>query len=194
VGTLFRQLGAVSDAPLIRYVSVPAVSWIEKTPCGLQQRISVKKRVVYRFEPSRWSGCEDWSRPTDGRRVARLDRYLIRQVDAELDPYFRWFWDSPAEFLRDGVGFALLVGERVVSVAYSVFPVRGSVEIAVATRRTFRGRGYALAAAAYLVDDCLRGKRIPCWSTDAANEPACRLAECLGFVRAAALHWVKPLS
>jgi len=57
------------------------------------------------------------------------------------------------------------------------------LEVAIATRPAFRGRGLAMTVAARLLHESLRRQLVPCWS--ASNPVSKRLAVRLGYRPAA---------
>ncbi|HEX9784520.1 MAG TPA: GNAT family N-acetyltransferase [Opitutaceae bacterium] len=111
----------------------------------------------------------------------------VRRIDAELMKRCMWREEaafaagSIVEFLLHGVGFCLLIGEEIVSEAYSCFWGLDRVEIATITHRDHRGKGYAAAVCAYLIDACEKIGFSTYWSCDATNMPSRRLAARLGF-------------
>ncbi len=49
------------------------------------------------------------------------------------------------------------------------------------THETFRGQGYATAAAALVIEEVRKRGRTPVWSCGAHNEPSLAIARKLGF-------------
>lgn len=86
---------------------------------------------------------------------------------------------SDEDLLAHGLGYCVLCGDRVASVASSFATSRRDVEIQIDTHPGYQRRGLACAASAALIRDCLdRGLR-PHWS--AANPHSVGLAGKLGF-------------
>lgn len=111
--------------------------------------------------------------------LRRLDAALAAQLDAELEPHGLQVFASPGDLAERGLGFGALDGERLVCAATSYARSSTSVEVAIATRPAYRGRGLATAVAAALLHHCLAVGLVPRWS--ASNPVSKRLALRLGF-------------
>jgi RimJ/RimL family protein N-acetyltransferase len=149
--------------------------------------------------PSRWTPPDETTRRIEyaGRQTADSAglRALkepaaageIRRIDAALLRRCRWRDEvvratgSAREFLGHGIGFCLLVDGMVVSEAYACFWGRERLEIATITHPEHRGRGYAGAVCAHLIESCEGLGFATYWSCDAANRASCKLASKLGF-------------
>lgn len=90
-------------------------------------------------------------------------------------------WFSPQEFLNRGIDYCLLEGEKLASVCTSVFATRSGIEIDVHTEEAYQRRGFATLTAAALIDECLRGGRLPNWECFWDNDASSALANRLGF-------------
>lgn len=117
--------------------------------------------------------------PPDGFVVERLDVAIATQLDEELEPHALQVFASATDFAARGVGFGALREGRLVAASTSYTLSSRRVEIAVATRVAFRGRGLAATVAAALLAHCLRHGLTPAWS--ASNPVSKRLAQRLGF-------------
>ena len=111
--------------------------------------------------------------------VRRLDAELAAQLDTELEPHGLQVFPSPRALAEQGLGIAILHGDRLACAATSYTRSSHYVEIAIATRPAFRGRGLAAVGAAALMRECLRLGLDPCWS--ASNPVSKRLALRLGY-------------
>lgn len=114
--------------------------------------------------------------------------FIIRQIDAELydrvemDPLFTDFvynFEGKEDFLRRGIGFIALDGDKVAGGASSYTIYHGGIEIEVDTDEKYRQKGIATACASRLILHCLENGLYPSW--DAANMISVRLAEKLGY-------------
>ena len=86
-----------------------------------------------------------------------------------------------ADYVRNGLGFAVLYEGQIVAGASSYASWSGGIEIEIDTHADFRRRGLAYACGAALILACLDRGLYPSW--DAANLPSVALAEKLGYHR-----------
>jgi GNAT superfamily N-acetyltransferase len=114
-----------------------------------------------------------------GFRLQALDTVLTRQLDADLEPHALQVFESAQGFLDHGLGFGAVQEGQLVCAATSYTRSSRSVEVAIATRTAFRGRGLAAATAARLLRQCLTEGLAPRWS--ASNPVSQRLAVRLGY-------------
>lgn len=126
-------------------------------------------------------------------QIASLNPALIAQLQAMPEPYFEIdAFDSTADFLERGMGFAALDGDTVMGVAYASLVFSGGIEVSIFVEEKHRERGVATALGSRLLLECLsRGVR-PNW--DAANPESCKLAQKLGlsFVASYEAFYVSP--
>ena len=123
------------------------------------------------------------------RAIQRASASLgeVRRIDSAL--FGRCVWrdeivrllGSAEEFLMHGIGYAMLVDGRIASEAYGCLWTRDRVELATITHAEYRGRGYATAVCAHLIDTCEAVGFETYWSCDAQNETSLRLAVKLGY-------------
>lgn len=109
----------------------------------------------------------------------RMDLSLSQQLDAQLEPHALQVYPSPEAFLKDGFGLAVVVGNELASAATSYGNAPGDIEVAIATRPSYRGRGFASGLAAGFVLHCIQNGVRPHWN--ASNPVSQRLAVRLGF-------------
>lgn len=114
--------------------------------------------------------------------------YEIRRIDGEIydlcceDGLFvdcvRHF-GLKERYLELGRGYAVVRGDKLVSVASSYTVYRGGIEVEIDTVEEERRKGLASAVGAKLILSCLDDGLYPSW--DAANMDSVRLAEKLGY-------------
>lgn len=128
------------------------------------------------FNPDHFSIHLDWA-----QRIP--PGFLMRRVDTELVALIGGMptWPSIGGFLQKGIGYCLLEGDQLVSACTSVFATHSSIEIDVHTEEVYQHRGFATLTAAALIDECLRGGRMPKWECFWDNEASAALANRLGF-------------
>lgn len=123
--------------------------------------------------------------------VPRSHARLLGPADAgalaALDPGSAWIHDTrggAAALAAAGVGRAVVVDGRAVSVAVPFYRGERYEDIGVVTDPGFRGRGLSTACAAAVVHDVRARGRVPTWTTSPPNRASRAVAARLGFVGA----------
>jgi GNAT superfamily N-acetyltransferase len=114
-----------------------------------------------------------------GFELRAFDSDLARELDADLEPHALQVFASTRDFLERGLGVGAVHDGQLACAATSYTRSSSSVEVAIATRAAFRGRGLAAATAARFLRDSLRLGLVPRWS--ASNPVSQRLAVRLGY-------------
>jgi GNAT superfamily N-acetyltransferase len=114
-----------------------------------------------------------------GFRLQAFDAELTGQLGADLEPHALQVFAGAQAFLAHGLGFGAVHEGQLACAATSYTRSSRSVEVAIATRPAFRGRGLAAATAARLLRQCLEEGLAPRWT--ASNPVSQRLAERLGY-------------
>lgn len=189
VNTLLRQ--QLMPAARARYIPhftfYPAPSWQEQLDVVLD---GFEPQEVARQAFAFAAPAFDWRAATPpGLRVAALEPALLAFDSWENMKAVRgWvdsFWSTPEDFARHGVGFCLLDGEKVCSWCISVYATEHALELGVETAPAYRGQGFASLVAAAAVEASVDRQQVPHWHCDLDNKPSVRLAEKIGFRRAA---------
>lgn len=116
-------------------------------------------------------------------------QYELKRIDSEignkpslheLSEYFTCNFESIDDFLKRGIGYAILHDGKVVCGATSFSIYDEGIEVEVGTHQDHRKKGLATIASAALLVDCLEQGKYPSW--DAANAESVKLAERLGYV------------
>ena len=116
----------------------------------------------------------------EGYQLAAFDEDLYHQAMAEdWSREFCEVFPSAEEYLNKGFGFGILKEGRLVSGASTMTVYHGGIEIQVATRESYGGKGLAMACSAALIRECIRRGIRPCW--DAANLTSKHMALNLGY-------------
>src|SRR5262249_14841969 len=108
-----------------------------------------------------------------------FDPDLAGQLDADLAPHALQVFASAADLLERALGVGAVREGQLACGATSYTRSSHSVEVAIATRAAFRGRGLAAVTAARLLRESLRLGLVPRWS--ASNPVSQRLAVRLGY-------------
>ena len=115
----------------------------------------------------------------DGARIVRLDASLL--------PMTEWYADtlhafgSAERWEELGVGYAVMLGDRMVAEAMAGPRCRGLLEMGVITREDQRRRGFGTLVSRLTARECeARGDRV-WWNANADNAPSLAIARRLGF-------------
>ena len=160
------------------FILIPShLAWKEHLPALLPGREIIEiYRRPFSFNPARFTTQANWrERIPLGFRIQPLTAAQAEQVGVLAS------WASVGKFLQHGLGFALLHGDEIASVCYSVFASRTHFEIDVHTEEKYQRRGFAKLAASAFIEECLKRGRQPNWECFWENEPSAALAGKLGF-------------
>jgi GNAT superfamily N-acetyltransferase len=115
-------------------------------------------------------------------RIKRINETLAREIYGRTDLISEDHihpLGSPEEFVKRGIGFCVLDGDRIVSGASSYAVCSKGVEIQVNTHPEYQGQGLATGVCAALIGHVLDLGLDVKW--DAGNEASIQLACRLGF-------------
>lgn len=126
-----------------------------------------------------------------GIDIRRVDLDLAYRTNDDLETIMHCF-NSHEDFVRQGIGFCALSGEKIVSGASSWIICNEGIEIQINTHPDFQRRGIATVVAAALIEYCLEKGIKPHW--DAANSISAKFAEKLGYTldEVYDVYWLVP--
>lgn len=107
-------------------------------------------------------------------KTTQLNLILYEEIYCGCSNY-----SSLEEFLKHGIGYAIVHNGEIISAASSYTYCNGNIEITIGTQNEFRRNGLALAVASKLILDCMEQNIYP--RCDAANLGSVALAEKLGY-------------
>lgn len=155
--------------------------WLEETFAGECRRLS---RYAMRKDRNHFSEAvlmEFVKTLPSGMRILKMDKRLYHlAMKEEWSRDFCSNFETPEDFLRDGLGFAALDGHYLVSGCSAYGISQGMIQMKVATRKEYKSQGLALACSARFILSCLEQGIYPIW--DADNLPSAGLAEKLGYI------------
>ncbi|MFP4974456.1 GNAT family N-acetyltransferase [Paenibacillus sp. CN-4] len=137
-------------------------------------------RVNFRFDRDRYEQGRGAQHRLAAPQAVPFGRGLFGRMPGSVVPEV--FWRSETEFLEHGAGFCLFEEGVLAAAAFSAFAEDGRLEIGIETLPSCRGRGYAYAVCAALIDYCLERGLEPVWSCREGNAGSYALARKLGFV------------
>ena len=143
----------------------------------------VRVRTRIKYEVSEVEGLQavGVGRSCGIGEVLRLDAELLRSAECFGLNIGSRFWNSEAEFLKNGMGSVVLVSRELASICYSACLVDQVAEIDVFTAEPFRGGGLALMACRAFLGQCREMAVTPSWDCFDYNLASVRLAAALGF-------------
>lgn len=171
----------IQEFPAYSLLMPSPSEWVEAACEVFQDRLENLTR--YSFSPDPLSeadlaGLFDESPHRD--RIVALDNDLVVALAAKPESYFEiGDFDSAADFLDRGIGYAAIEGEPVMGVAYSSLVCSRGIEVSIYVEEQYRERGVGTALASRLVLECKRQGMRPNW--DAANPESRKLAIKLGY-------------
>ena len=115
----------------------------------------------------------------NGFEIRPIDQKLIERC--EWQEAMEFYCGSIENFLANGLGLCMLNGDEIMVEAYVSSFGDMTAEMGAITRESYRGRGYAPIACAYLIEACHQRGFQAYWSCDAGNPASMRVARKLGF-------------
>jgi hypothetical protein len=171
--------------------SVPTSRWNAVIEAEFGNGVSPNAAITFCFDQTEGRGVRGWrERVPSGCEVRRIDRDLAVRAQ-EVDPSFPSVWPDPESFLSRGTGFCLVQEGRILSIAYSMCQPGQLLEVAVATAKDVRGRGYSPLTTAPLIEHCLDHDIEPVWTCFGWNHASQSVARKLGFVDPVRHTWFR---
>ncbi len=142
--------------------------------CTIQHRFETVKKI-----PS--LPKTDYISPlADGFELRCFNEDMYKQsLNEEWSKDFCENFKSCEDFLKNGLGYGIVYGDKLVCGVTSYTYYSGGYEVIVATKPEYRRRGFARAAAREFIMETIRRGKLPSW--DAAHSASLRLAESLGY-------------
>lgn len=111
--------------------------------------------------------------------ISLIDSNIYDRIEGSVIP--NYFWNSKDQFLSDGIGYALMKGNDIVSIAFSSCIVENRLEIGVETSKDYRGMDLGKYACEEMLTYCKENNYIPIWACRKENVGSYKLAKSLGF-------------
>ncbi|MFL0198514.1 GNAT family N-acetyltransferase [Clostridium sp. WILCCON 0269] len=111
--------------------------------------------------------------------IKLIDSHIYDRIEGTVIP--KYFWKSKEDFLSYGVGYALMEGKDIVSIAFSSWKSENKLEIGVETSVKYRCKDFATAVCVAMLDYCKTNKYLPIWACKRENIGSYMLAKSLGF-------------
>lgn len=147
--------------------------------CIDERKILCYQRLNFQFSQERY----DAQKPKyfiSGCRIEKTSKELFERMNGSVVP--KYFWNSVEDFEVKGIGFSAMNSEQeLLATAFSSFIIGNQLELGIETHENHRGKGYAYAVSACLIDFCLEHAFEPVWACSSINMGSRKLAEKLGF-------------
>jgi len=127
-------------------------------------------------------------------------KYSLKQIDSDIYDNIKgvvipkYLWNSKEQFLSDGIGYALMKGDDIVSIAFSSCIVGNYLEIGVETSKSYRGMGLGKYACIGMLNFCKNNNYVPVWACHKENMGSYKLAKSIGFEECAAIPYYELVS
>lgn len=154
---------------------INSVDNIDKKESGI---IELNTRVNFKFNKNKYLNGKSQI-DTTNFRIVRTDESIFQEMKGKVVPSA--FWDNADDFVRNGAGFSLYLGNQLVSTAYSAFIHDRKLELGIETVEKFRGKGFARIVCSRLIDYCLENDYEPIWSCSLENTGSYKTALSTGF-------------
>ncbi|MBN1415740.1 MAG: GNAT family N-acetyltransferase [Bacteroidales bacterium] len=140
--------------------------------------IELNTRINFQFNKDKYLKNRKNKTSTD-YTIFQTDKQVFGEMKGTVVPSH--FWDSADDFCKNGVGFSLFYGNKLISTAYSAYIHDHKLELGIETVEEFRGKGFAQSACRALIDFCIENDYEPIWSCRIENTGSYNLALKLGF-------------
>ncbi len=125
--------------------------------------------------------------PKSEYKIKLIDSEIYDRIEGSVIPKF--FWKSKELFLSEGIGYALMNGDDIVSIAFSSCKFENVLEIGVETSEKYRKMGFAKYVCQELLSYCQKNNYSPIWACKLENTGSYLLAKSLGFEEAIILPY-----
>jgi GNAT superfamily N-acetyltransferase len=192
-------LNTNSDRLKYEWMQVYPERWNDKLSEILNDKIIDYSKIAGEYsqtdlemliEKNRKSHVIQWGRVNFNycNRVINVEsEYNIKLIDSDLYDRIegtvipKYFWNSKEGFLSDGIGYVLMIGNDIASVAFSSCKFENRLEIGVETSENYRGMGFAKHLCLVMLAYCKLNGYSPVWACRKENIGSYKLAKSLGF-------------
>lgn len=148
---------------------------------GLAERIQAARGCQIRFLDEVTHVLAEPTRVIEDPAVRRLtlnDLDLLESAPRELRT---GLWSSTRQLLAEGIVACAVMSGQIAATALVTACSERYADVGVYTRKGYRGRGFASAAASLVAQAVQEGGRIPVWGAGAHNAASLRVAQKVGF-------------
>lgn len=155
-------------------------TWNQAIEKCLEQKVRKIKRYGFSFDLMKFKNRKrnDFSE----FNITTINQFQIEHCLEFDKEYYDEYWDSTDNFLRNGIGFCVKDGERIISEGVSIFKSKNYAEVDIITDSNYRSKGLAYIVAEQFIDHCLSQNIQPRWDCDVDNIASINLGSKLGFI------------
>lgn len=153
--------------------------WSTKINQQLKEYVKKLERYTFSFDSTVYNKRE--KRHSIDFECSKITQQHIEHSIEFTNQYYKKYWDTTCNFLKNGFGFCLQYEGKIISEAVSIFKSMQYAELDIVTDPSYRGKGLANLIAETFIDYCLLNNIIPCWDCDINNHASYHLAAKLGF-------------
>lgn len=141
-------------------------------------QIEVDTRVNFKFNITKYIESKQ-SYTDDNIKILKTNIDDFGKMTGSVIP--KYFWNTPNNFINDGIGYSLYYQNTLASIAFSSIVNDNCLELGIETQEQFRGKNFAYKACSALIDHCLERGLEPVWACRRTNIGSYKLAKKLGF-------------
>lgn len=194
-------LNVNGDRLKYEWLQVYSEKWNDKLREILNEKIINYSKIAHDYsqtelddfiEENRKSNIIQWGRVNFNygninKIISSASAYNIKVIDSDIYDQIegtvipKYFWKSKEGFLSDGIGYVLMNGKDIVSIAFSSCKFGNELEIGVETSEKYMGMGFAKQICSVMLAYCQKNNYFPIWACRKENIGSYRLAKSLGF-------------
>ncbi|MHA1934199.1 MAG: GNAT family N-acetyltransferase [Candidatus Thorarchaeota archaeon] len=173
----------IENFPPHHVIVIPNDAWMSLVKSIWGDELNALKRTSMSHSTLDINHIRSLKKPLpEGFSLQKVDLESIKSIEDEmLTMHIDLFFDTPENFVENGIGFCIKHGEKVVSMASTFTPFIDEFEIEIDTLDSpeYRRKGFATIAGAALIEYALENGLTPFW--DAQTEISVELAKKLGY-------------
>lgn len=148
--------------------------------------VIIERRYLFSYESDQMP--VDFSL-SSGYELREIDDQLLTKISGKIVPSM--FWKCADQFLTNGKGYCITYRDEVVSWAFSAAVSSREIDIGIETKEEHKQKGLGLIVANKMIRYSMNQNKSPVWACYYKNIASARMAEKLGFVKAAECCTIK---
>ncbi|MCD7899379.1 MAG: GNAT family N-acetyltransferase [Bacteroides sp.] len=116
----------------------------------------------FRFHPDKYDENKESNKNPENIRIEPTTKADFEAMKGTVIPSS--FWNNANDFINNGKGFSLYVGDKLACIAFSAFLNKNQLELGIETCEEYRGKHFAYITCSALIDYCLNNNLEPLWA------------------------------